>query len=406
MNIDFSTKIYDYLVFFLIISMSFSKAIPNIALVLIITLYYTLNYGKEKEIKKYFFNFFSTLLLFLFLKKLFLNSLFHEFNNLLRLFFIVFIPFLFSKVSKNKLILSYIFSIFCSIVIASIKISIFYYRHKTFPFSNDAEVSNLLYIDRPYIGFACLTAAILSIYMMNLFAKYKIFFIAIAMIFIFFIFFIVARLSILTLIFLFGVFFIFFYNYSIVKKTIVLFFCLIILAFLLFNNQNLSNRFFVKSSFETIKDYEPRLVIWPCAFQIIKSDDFNFFFGNKNNTITEGQLLNCYGKSINKITKKEYFLKMQFNTHSQFISFFLEGGLITFGLFCLFVIELIIKTKANFYTFAIVISTILFFLIENVLYRQYGVYVLATLFSICYKILIEYNKNTYLNKLNLNSNLT
>ncbi len=394
MSIDLKNKIYESLLVLIIFSLSFSKALPNIFLALSLLFYFIFMYKKEDGIdKKYYLNFISGLLLFLFFKKFFSQSILEEYKSLGRFAIIIALPILFSKISKIKIIISYVTTVFISVFLSTIKIFLYYTKYKSLPFSNNAEVNDLLCFERPYMGFACLTSSLLLIYLIKEIPRHKFFLILLSIFLISFIFLIAARLSIITILFLL-IYYLFFYsNFSLVNKVILFTTVILMLIYVLFNYKNLSNRFFFKSNVETIIDYEPRLVIWPCTIEIVKLEQFNCFLGGKNDFWIEENLINCYNDKIIKKSKRDWFIESKFNSHSQYLDFFLKGGLIAFILFLLFSIFLLIFNSNNFYTFAIAVSIIFFFLVENVLYRQFGVYVLAILLSILDKIINDKSKS-------------
>lgn len=392
MIFDKKNIIYEYLITLLILTLSFSKALPNIILgVLVFIFSISLFYKRVIIEKKHYKNFFFLLLVYLVIIKSLNYVIFDELTSLGRLIIITIIPILFHQIPKNKIIISFISMVLLAMFIASIRIGLFYLNNNSLPFSNNSEVNDLLFIERPYMGFVCLINTLLSLYMIKETPKHKHLFLLISLFSSFFIFFIVARLSIITIVFLLITFLLFYLQLSLFKKGLILFLGTSIIFIALFNYKNLTNRFFLKANLETIKDYEPRLVIWPCTIEIINSDDFNLFFGAKSNNWIESQLTQCYSNKIENASKKQWFVKSRFNSHSQFIDIFLEAGTIGLALFLFFIFYLLIYSRTNFYTFAIAFSIILFFILENVLYRQFGCYVLAILFSIIEKIKNEEN---------------
>ena len=77
-------------------------------------------------------------------------------------------------------------------------------------------------------------------------------------------------------------------------------------------------------------------------------------------------------------------LKKKYNTHNQFLSELIRGGVL--GLF-LFIFPIIIAIKENIkkkniINISILVSIVLFLLVENLLERQIGVYLLAIVLTI------------------------
>ncbi|CAA9199717.1 hypothetical protein FLA105534_02743 [Flavobacterium bizetiae] len=161
-------------------------------------------------------------------------------------------------------------------------------------------------------------------------------------------------------------------------------------------NKNISERFFVKSNLEeslkVASDYEPRIVIWNCAYSMTKKSDYNSLIGFKGYKEISNNFLECYANTIENISKKEYFLTEKFNSHNQFIDLYLIGGLIGLGLFVAFFIKLFIEVRKNFFQTAIIVSFLLFFCVENIFYRQFGCYLVGIFILILSHIKTKINE--------------
>jgi len=190
-----------------------------------------------------------------------------------------------------------------------------------------------------------------------------------------------ARISIITLFLLAVVYLIFYSKISWVKKGVSLVSFVLFFGLLVLTNKNISERFFVKSNLEeslkVASDYEPRIVIWNCAYLMTQKSDFNSIIGFDGYKTISNNFLDCYSSTIENPSKKEYFLTEKFNSHNQFIDFYLIGGFIGLLLFLTFFIKLLIEVRSNFFQMAIVISFLLFFCVENIFYRQFGCYLVG-----------------------------
>jgi len=386
MNVFIKKEVYHNIVILLLIMLSFSKSIPNITLGVLLFTYILLLIKKEIILpKKYFHYPFLILFTYLLIKSILNLSLSSEFELFSRFLIIIIIPILFIPVPNNKIILGYILFVFIAIVIALINTANYYLHYKTLPFSNGDEANRLLVIERPYMGFVCLTALILSLYMAKKISKHKKKLFVLSLFFAFFIFFIAARLSLITLILMAFLYLLFYSSWSIIKKiSSIVISCIIILTIIL-SYKNLSNRFFITDSIQTMKDYEPRFVIWNCAKEITHSSDFNYVFGGKSFNWVQDQYNQCYSITIHNQSKKDWFLNIKYNSHNQFIDFFLIGGFLGLALFLFFVVKIIQNSIDNFYMLALATSLTLFFLMENVLHRQFGCYLVAIIISIISK---------------------
>ncbi|MFV8358857.1 hypothetical protein [Flavobacterium sp. LS1P3] len=392
MSIFLKKESYNNIILLLLLALSFSKSIPNIILGVALLFYAVLLYQKEVVFpKKHYFFPFGLLLLYLLIKAVFQSSIGNEVNVFSRFLMVIVLPIVFIPVPRNKIIWGFIASVFIAVSIALIHTFIYYLHNKTLPFSTGEDVNRILIIERPYMGFICLVALILCLFMAKEYPKFKKALLALGLFFGIFIFFIAARLSLITLIGVALIYLLFYSGLSAVKKAVIITVCFMAVFTALLSYKNLSNRFFIADSFQTMQDYEPRVVIWSCASEIIRSSDFNLIFGSKSFNWMQEQYVQCYADSIANESKKAWFLAIKYNSHNQFIDFFLIGGFLGLGLFLFFVFSMMKNAKGNFYFFSIVVSLTLFFLMENVLHRQFGCYLTAIVFSITAKYRDEKN---------------
>lgn len=383
---------YSKIIFFLLMTLSFSKSLPNITLGVALLASAVMFYRKEIVLpKKVYYLPFGILFLYLLVKAIFNSSIDGEIELFSRLLLVIVLPILFIPVPKNKIILGFITSVFMAMCIALYHTILYYLENGTIPFSNGEEVNKLLIIERPYMGFICLTALILCLYMAKELPKYRKVLFSLSLILGVFIFFIAARLSLITLVVISIIHILFYSGLSVIKKITIITVGFILVITVLLSYKNLSNRFFISDSIQTMKDYEPRVVIWSCASEITNSSDFSAVFGSKSFDWVQEQYIQCYSDSITNESKKAWFLDIKYNSHNQFIDFFLIGGFLGLGLFLFFLFSMIKHSIGNFYFFSIVISLMLFFLMENVLHRQFGCYLVAIVFSITTKYSHEKN---------------
>ncbi len=120
---------------------------------------------------------------------------------------------------------------------------------------------------------------------------------------------------------------------------------------------------------------DPRFVIWRCTWEQITSKSFFDFIpiGDFQNHLNY-----CYYVKMHKLSLEDY------NTHNQYLEFWLTNGVIGLGifvtaLFLLFKNAVKEKKKIMFY-FLIIIT--LFCLTESVFQRQYGIMFYAVLTSL------------------------
>lgn len=378
-------KGFEYLIYALLVSLFFSKAIPNIILA-VLSVWTIIDFRKD-QILKTKFNFSSgiillILLVFLTIKSIFFGTISYDFKIYKGLFLLFWLAVVFKKAKDfNTVKLVILWGINVAILCSLFLITLFFIKHHILPFSNTAEVNELLLLERPYIGFIAVLGLLLAAERAIMVVKYKYLWIINALFLFLFIVVISARISIITLFLLTVVYLIFYARISWVKKGVSLVSFVILFGILVLTNKNISERFFVKSNLEeslkVASDYEPRIVIWNCAYLMTKKSDFNSIIGFDGYKTISNNFLDCYASTIENPSKKEYFLTEKFNSHNQFIDFYLIGGLIGVLLFLTFFIKLFIEVRANFFQMAIVISFLLFFCVENIFYRQFGCYLVG-----------------------------
>lgn len=388
---------FEYLIYFLIASLFFSKAVPNIVLAVLSVL--TIIDFKKLQFFKTKFNFSSTvilliLLLFLTVKSIAFGTLSYNFKVYKGLFLAFWLAILFKKVTNFKMLkLVLLWSINAAVLSCALLISLFYFKHHVLPFSNTAEVNELLILERPYMGFITVLGVFLALEKSCFAIKFKSLWVINAVLLFLFILLISARISIITLFLLAIIYLIFYAKISWLKKGMFLVTFVVVFVLIVVTNKNISERFFVKSNLEqslkVASDYEPRIVIWNCAYSMTQKSDFNSLIGFDGYNEISNNFLNCYANTIENPSKKEYFLTEKFNSHNQFIDFYLIGGSIGLLLFLAFFIQLWREVRTNFFHTAIAFSFLLFFCVENIFYRQFGCY----LFGIFILILLQRKTN-------------
>lgn len=118
--------------------------------------------------------------------------------------------------------------------------------------------------------------------------------------------------------------------------------------------------------------YELRAVVWHCAVNIINNDGFSIT-GYGFNT-TKDKLVSCYDSQILDPNKKERFVSERYNTHNQFLDFFLSAGFIAFLIFLIFIGSSFVTVRKQFFPTAMLAILVMYCLIENLFHRQIGAY--------------------------------
>ncbi len=118
--------------------------------------------------------------------------------------------------------------------------------------------------------------------------------------------------------------------------------------------------------------YELRAVVWKCAQNVINEEGFSLT-GMGFNT-TKEKLVSCYETQISNPKKKEKFVSERYNTHNQFLDFYLSAGFIALLLFLAFIVVSVFSTRKQFLPTAMLAILIMYCLVENLFNRQIGAY--------------------------------
>ncbi len=123
-----------------------------------------------------------------------------------------------------------------------------------------------------------------------------------------------------------------------------------------------------------------RNIIWNCATTIIgEGDAFNSGIGFKN---TNKKLMNCYENTITDVSTKEYFLEKKFNSHNQYLDFYISAGALGALLFIVVLMVLLVNYRKHFFATALLVTIVLIGLIEHYFHRQIGAYYFAYILMI------------------------
>src|SRR5690606_38616121 len=115
---------------------------------------------------------------------------------------------------------------------------------------------------------------------------------------------------------------------------------------------------------ENSMTYELRAVVWECFAKITDVEGFTLtgigFEG------TNAKLLSCYESHIPNLEKREEFIANEYNTHNQFLDFYLSAGFIALLLFLVFVVVSFLSVRKQFLPSAMLAILIMYCSIENV----------------------------------------
>lgn len=338
-----------------------------------------------KPIKIFFFS-----IAFMWILSILKGSFLLDISIYSRYLIVVLVCLLFSKVHKKTIIENfYLASLVLVTCISTFKIVEKKVANPDLLFDNGLFIDQVLWESRPLAAFMLVLGIFICLRRISLKSKPTWFFIFLAVCFLFFCNYISARLSLILAIT--SIFYFTFFKFQIPKKTKVILLTSLFIGLptmLLFNKSLIERTPFNRAfEFEKIadiaKDREPRYVIWDCA-AILLTNQSNLYFGISSYEQYRQDLVNCYKETIiNRDEKRTYYMESRFNSHNQFLDFWLNGGLIPFLLLLLVFITVFFSKKISATAKWMYLLFFCFFLFENVLYRQMGCYlfgIFATLY--------------------------
>ncbi len=278
----------------------------------------------------------------------------------------------------KKIYKAIIFSSLAAIVFSLIKLVMVVNQSESFNFLDSAIIIEALLIDRLYLGLLCVLSILASYQSMsNTYHPDNRYYVANIILNVLFVLLIVSRISIIVLIVIFILSF--FYRK---KRLPQLFFATggfllaIILTFIL--NNDLRKQVFYSSAqenkglIENTLAVEPRAVIWDCAHQVSKME--GTLWKGQGFTQTNLEMVKCYETTVADERKKAWFLSQKYNTHNQFIDFYLACGIGALLLFVGSIIILFVRNRKAYLPTALLATLVSFALVENLFHRQIGAY--------------------------------
>jgi hypothetical protein len=197
------------------------------------------------------------------------------------------------------------------------------------------------------------------------------------------------------IVFLFGILIFIGFNLILIAARVALFTGFLLLLIILFENIKISLGyslitlitlvfcvvFFGQNTKErlTSSSEDPRFGIWHCAYTIYKDTNFNIITGEFSNLKTDKKLIDCYNSKEVLASTYAYMKDYNFNSHNQFIWFFLCFGLVGLTLYLAFfgIHFLNFFHAKNVYSLFFILIFFIQSLFENILVRQQGIYVFA-----------------------------
>lgn len=391
-------QIYRYLFFALVFAIPFEDDIRVVPNILMGILFVLLPFVQKEIFKKIWNNkvliIAISLILFIALSSLIIGAISADLYVIKKLFISIAVLVLALPIRGNfQLLLCFTLSVTLGNFISVFNLVNYTLEVGSFEIASGQHINDLLFIERLYFGFLNSLSIAFSLKIWSKTPKeFRLFLVANVLLSVCLLFLVVSRMAIITVLLLFMIKI--FYETDLKKSliTVALVFG-VVAAFFLFND-NLAKRFLYVDKkndfFYKIREWEPRYVIWNCAFSQVNSSEHKLLMGEGFNK-TQENLNNCYVNSMSKKERVAYFLETRFNTHNQYLDLLLSKGLIGLTIFLFLIYWLIRQNNKDINQLNILLVLVLFALIENLFHRQIGVYLFALILIVLTPIKSEDN---------------
>lgn len=393
------SSIYPYVfsALFLILPFDeYARSLPNILLIILLVAFPSvIERADFSRIKKTPFFIFCAFGLYLVLNTLFTGrseTNFAVVNKILVSLGLVILYLPVRDIRKvNKAI---IFSSLAAIIFSIYSIILLINQQGIFNIGNPLSSVETLIIDRQYLGLLSVMSILISYWnMKKTYDPNNKYYLANIIINVLFVFLIVSRYAVVALLVI--AFIRQFYGKRKMLRLGIAVAVLAILSVLVYSIKDTSaKRFIYAEDYATnaslIKDntsFDPRKEIWSCAGSII--NDEGLLISGLGFEGTKSALKNCYQENIQDTTTKEWFSKKKYNSHNQFLDFFMSSGVIAMALLLFWVVYTFFKNRNNFHLTAFLLAIIAFGMIENFFHRQIGAYYFGFFLIV---LLIEHKK--------------
>lgn len=367
---------YVYLLLFLTIPFEdYIRALPNILLGILVVVFPFV--VKKEDFKKIDRSLILILLLFfgyLLVNAALSGTLGEDFTIIKKVLIAVGLVVLYIPVNDfDKIKKAILFSSVAAIVFSVINIVILTNTLQDFHFGDSPMVIEALLVDRLYLGVLSVLSILVSYSLMRpKFHPKNRYYLANIIINVLFLFLIVTKISLLLLVFLlllrqlYG-------SKKRVRIPILLLFIAIVgtLFYVGFTHKDDKDPSVLTSLVTNTMTWELRSETWECGWKIAEKEGVNWTgIGFYN---TKDQLVSCY-QQIADPEKRANFTSNRYNTHNQFLDFYVSAGLIGFLLFSILIIALIVKNRHHYFSVALLLSLVAYCMVENVFHRQIGAY--------------------------------
>lgn len=373
---------YVFLLLYLIIPFDdYIRALPNI-LVAILVVAFPIIVKREdfKKLKSFPIVLILVLLLYLCLNSFYSGRIQEDFNIIKKVILAAGLAILYIPISDVKKINgAIIFSALAAIIFSVYHFVLITDATGSFALGDSPQIVESLLIDRLYLGILSVFSILISFqaiqkkyhpnnnyYLVNIFIN------------LLFIVLIGSKIGLISLFVL--VLVRQFYGQRKVLKIVIALGAIVAVVTLLFILKN--ERDNQSKSIETHKSppafiensltYELRAVVWECAAGIMNEEGFTLLGIGFDET--KDRLVSCYQSNIPNPQKRNRFVSQRYNTHNQFLDFYLSSGFIALLLFLVFIGGSFLSTRKQFFPTAMLAILIMYCLVENLFNRQIGAY--------------------------------
>lgn len=372
---------YVFLLLYLIIPFdNYIRALPNILMVILVVAFpFIVKKEDFKKLKSLPIALFLAFFVFLCVNS-FLGGRMEDFHIIKKVMIAVGLAVLYIPVSNvDKIKSAIIFSSLAAIVFSVYNFVLITDATGSFALGESPQVIESLLIDRLYLGLLCVFSILISIQgIKTRFHPDNNYYLANILINAVFIILIASKIALVAL-FLLLVIRQFYGKPKVFKITIaVVAIVAIVGLFLSLKNESghrsaTDGKPDISIAFiENSMTYELRAVVWECVAKIM--DDEGFIVRGMGFKTTNDKLGSCYGGQIQDTEKRAEFVGNRYNSHNQFLDFYLSAGFIALVLFVGFVVVSLLSARKHFFPTAMLAIMVLYCLVENVFHRQIGAY--------------------------------
>ena len=364
------------------------RALPNILMgILIVAFPFVI---KKKDIKKLLIK--PTIVLFLFFVYLLVNSFFQgnltqDLSVINKMMIPIGLVLLYLPVNNfKKLKKAIVFSSFIAIVFTLIQFVILINKNAEVSLNFFQETVDAILIDRVYVGLLCILSIIISY--QSLTKKYhpdNIYYLGSMLVSIMYLLLIMSKTAIIILISL--VILRQFYGPKKKIRILVTFGTFILIIALGYSKiQNVGQEIIDSRKNISEISYNQsnmplgyRTFIWECL-SLVSNESTQKYFGIGFNETTN-KLVTCYEDHITDAKTRSTFVSERFNTHNQYADFYISSGIISLLLFLGVFIYLLLKHRHKYFPTALLITILLFGMVESYFHRQVGAYYFGFILS-------------------------